>query len=341
MQDSNKILPSFAFVALILISANKAIAESEPEPTQPRINQLGKAYGFARSQELSLELIKKQFPDLTEQADLVSVTFNASAFGEGAKGVVFELEEKLGPKGWATNKENAEDEIAQLLAGKQLTQDEALSYLEEVKKRAKGQISESTRATLLSANPRFVREPAAEFAEGFRQTFRTKGHPKAKGADFSIAFPASWGKREGYRPNIVQVFGSGNGNGNVMCNILVKDLGVNSEELPPEEVRAFFEPGALKDLIPDGATLLEAKSMALEGAPAGMVVFDQTEQRLDMSLTVRMTQFLTVQKNRMIAIQFGIYSLPDAKESLDESQERNLPLFRSVANSFVYNDRYN
>jgi hypothetical protein len=337
----SQVVACFTPVFLILEFSEEATAQLEPKPAVPRLNQLASAYGFARIQELSLEVIRKQFPDLQQQVDHSSAIFTASAFGEGAKGVVLELEEQLGADEWLANKESTEKQLKTLLPDKAIKREEAVAYLDEVRQRAKGQISEPIRSTLLSTNPRFLRDPAAEFAEGFRRMFRSKGHPKSKGADLLLSLPASWSSREGYRPNIVQVFESGNGNGRIMCSILVKDLGVNAEELPTHKVREMLEPSSLKDFIPDGAVMIDAEAMDLDGAPAGMVIFDLTEQKLDTSFTMRMTHFVTIQKDLMIAIQFAINSAPDTDVSLDDMQKRHLPLFRAIANSFVYNDRYN
>jgi hypothetical protein len=93
-------------------------------------------------------------------------------------------------------------------------------------------------------------------------------------------------------------------------------------------------------MIPDGATFIEAKSMVLEGAPAGMIVCDQTMQRLDLEMTMRVTQFVTIHRSSMISIQFMVAKMPDSTNSLDELQKKYLPTYRSIANTFVLNDKY-
>ncbi|RJP31871.1 MAG: hypothetical protein C4547_15005, partial [Phycisphaerales bacterium] len=52
-----------------------------------------------------------------------------------------------------------------------------------------------------------------EFIDGRRLTFSTKDHPKARGANFTIAYPSSWKAAEGERPHIVQKFVSEGGRG--------------------------------------------------------------------------------------------------------------------------------
>ena len=196
-------------------------------------------------------------------------------------------------------------------------------------------------ATLLSAHPRFAKNPVLELLSGWKQTFRTKGHPKAKGVDLSISFPLSWSKREGYRPNIIQFFQSGAGHEPIMCALMVKNIPLPAGyELSEKELKEFFQPNELRHMFADGGTFIEAKSIVLEGAPAGMLVFDQTMQRLDITLTARITLFVTIRGKSMILVQFMIPKLPNSKESLDELQQKQLPVYRAIINTLVLNDKY-
>lgn len=93
-------------------------------------------------------------------------------------------------------------------------------------------------------------------------------------------------------------------------------------------------------MIPSGAMFIEAKSLVLEGSPAGVIVFDDTARRLDTELRMRRTQFITVQGESLIYIQFLASQMAGVTESLDELQKKNLPLYFAIVNSFVFNDRY-
>ncbi len=285
-------------------------------------------------------MIEKKFPDLAQDVKQAWFAFGSSALGESVKGVEAELSSELGDK-WPEMKDKMSSQMQEMVAGQHLTREQATAFLGEVKLRGKGELPDSIRSALLSAHPRFSENPESELTEGWKQTFRTKGHPKAKGVDFSVSFPSSWSNREGNRPNIIQFFQSGAGHGPIMCNLMVKDIPLPAGYKPTsEELKEFFQPNQLKDMVPDGGTFIDAKSIVLEGAPAGMIVSDQTMQRLDLSLTMRMTQFVTIQGSSMIFIQFMVAKIPDSKESLDDLQEKYLPTYRAIANTFVFNDRY-
>jgi hypothetical protein len=328
------------FAILILVSLGSFAIAQDATPKEPRWKQLSQAYGFVLGQQASLELIEKKFPDLAQDTKRSWFAFNSSALGDSVKGVEAELSRELGAK-WPEVKDKMTSQMQEKIAGQQFTREQATAFLAEVKLRGKGELQDSIRSTLLSAHPRFSANPELEVTEGWKQTFRTKGHPKAKGADFSVSFPASWSKGEGSRPNIIQNFQSGAGHGPIMCSLMVKDMPLpNGYKLSPKELKEFFQPNELKDMISDGGTFVDAKYIVLDGSSAGMLVSDETKQRLDISVTMRTTQFVTIQGSSMIFIQFMVAKMPDSKESLEELQKKYLPTYRSIANTFVFNDKY-
>jgi hypothetical protein len=315
-------------------------AQDAVDIKEPRWKQLSQAYGFVLGQQSSLELIEEKFPDMAAATKEAWFAFNSTALGESVKGVEAELSKELGEK-WPEYKKTMADQISELIGKQEFTRQQATDFLAEVKQRAKGAIPEPIRSTLLSAHARYSKNPGLEIVDGWKQTFRTKGHAKAKGVDVSISLPASWSKREGNRPNIVQVFRSGAGHGPIMCNLMVKTLPLPAGYKPTTaELKELFQPAELKGMLPDGAMFIDAKEIALEGSPAGMLVFDQTQQRLDIKLKMRMTQFVVLHGNVMVFLQFMFVDMPDSGSSLDDLQKQFLPTFKIIANTYVWNDRY-
>lgn len=178
---------------MIFVVAGTAFSE-EFSTKEPRWKQLSQAYGFVLGQQASLELIEKKFPDLEKDVKDAWFIFNSTALGESVKGVEEELHRELGDK-WSEYKKGMTAQINSLIQGQELTRQQAIAFLQEVRKRAKGEMPESILTALLSAHSSFAKNPGLELSTGWKQTFRTKGHPKAKGVDFSISFPASWSKR--------------------------------------------------------------------------------------------------------------------------------------------------
>lgn len=328
------------FTLLMIFVIAGTVFSQEVTTKEPRWKQLGQAYGFVLGQQASLELIEMKFPDLAKDVKAAWFSFNSTALGESVKGVEEELHRELGDK-WSEYEKAMAAQIDSLIVGQELTRQQAIAFLEEVNKRSKGEMPESILATLLSAHSRFARNPELELSAGWKQTFRTKDHQKAKGVDFSVSLPASWSKREGNRPNIIQVFQSSAGHGLIMCNLMVKTLPLPEGYKPTkEELKEFFQPNELKGMIPDGGTFIDAKEIVLEGLPAGMLVCDQTQKRLDLEITMRMTQFVTIYDGSMIFIQFMVTKMPDSTDTLADLQKQFLPAFKAVANTLVLNDRY-
>ena len=327
--------------ALFVIFAFAGTAFSEEISTkESRWKQLSQAYGFVLGQQISLELIEQEFPDLAKDVRYAWFSFNSTALGESVKGVEEELSKMLGNR-WSEYKKEMIAQMDMLIGEQDITRQQAVDFLQDVRQRSRGEMPESILATLLSAHSKFAKNPGLELSTGWKQTFRTKNHPKAKGVDFSISFPASWRKREGYRPNIIQFLESGAGYGPIMCSLMVKDIPLpDGYNLSERELKKFFHPNELKDLVPDGGMLIDAKTIVLEGAPAGMLISDQKMQRLDLTLSIRMTQFITIQEKSMIFIQFMVAKMPDSEESMDELQQKYLPIYRAIANTFVLNDKY-
>ena len=307
---------------------------------EPRWKQVSQAHGFILVQQTAIKLIEEKFPDLEKDIKAARFAFNSTALGESIKGLEEELSEKLGDK-WPDYKKAMAVKMDSFVSGRKITRQQAVDFLHEVRQRAKGAVPDSILATLLSAHPRFSKQPELEMSNGWKHTFRTKSHPKAKGVDFSISFPASWSKQEGLRPNVIQLFRSSAGHGLIMCNLLVKDLPLPAGyKLTAEELKEFFQPNELKGMIPDGGTFIDAKEMILEGLPAGMIIHDQIQERLELKLAMRMTQFVTVYESSMISIQFMVTEKPDSTDTLDDLQEHFLPTFRAIASTFVLNDLY-
>jgi len=335
MKKYPSVLLILSFLSLLSLRAQEDFYIQEP-----RWKQLSQAYGFVLGQQTSLELVLRKFPNLARDVNEAWFAFNSSAIGESVKGVEEEIARELGEK-WPEYRDKMAAEIDELLGKQEITLQQATEFLVEVRLRAKGDIPETIRAALLSAHPRYSENPALELSEGWKQTFRTEGHPKAKGVDFSISVPVSWSKREGNRPNVIQVFQSSSRQAPIICILMVKEIPLPAGYIPTkDELKEFFQPDDLKGMVPDGGNFVTGQEMVLDGVPAGMLVYDITKQRLDLTISMRMIQFVMIHKNSMIFIQFLLSGPPDTEKTVAQLQVQFLPTFRSIVNTFVLNDHY-
>ena len=72
----------------------------------------------------------------------------------------------------------------------------------------------------------------------------------------------------------------------------------------------------------------------------GMVVFDMSEQRLDLTINKRQLVYVTIYRNKMILINCSVGMQHNNEDKLETTFKRYLPLFRLVGNSFVIQDQY-
>ncbi|MCX7877001.1 MAG: hypothetical protein N2321_12665 [Melioribacteraceae bacterium] len=208
-------------------------------------------------------------------------------------------------------------------------------------------------------NYEFEERPSDEFIRGFKATYRTKGHPKAKGLDFQIEYPKSWSLREGKRPNIIQVFSSNNGRGPASALIMTRDLIKEAQrELTREEIKALktlegskeiaselFSESGLREMAKGmGMTNVRnitTKKMVLDRWPGAMLEFLSDQQRLDLTLTIYNRTYLVIYKNYMIFLQCHVAKLPDdTEDTLKTKISKFESLFHLMANSLVIQSQY-
>lgn len=209
----------------------------------------------------------------------------------------------------------------------------------------------TARSTLLSAafiillQPAFLlaqpSEPAREFLDGNRITFSTKGHPKAKGVNFTIAYPNSWAAAAGERPNIVQKFVSEGGRGLEMVMIVTKDLA-----LPPgtvltnSDLKEIFAPSELRGMLPDGAVLVDARSTEIEGMPAGILEYTIRADRAGMDLRVHAWILNFLLGRTLVQIQCQVGGPGGGERDVSRRMSTFKPLFILMANSIVFPDKW-
>lgn len=297
---------------------------------KPRWKQLSEAYGFLLGQQRSLAQIEQQFPELRRNVKQVWFAFYSGPLGNSLAGIEDEMGRLYGEK-WSELKPQMDAQMADLLAQQTIDRNQAQEFLDEVAARAKGDIPEEIRSTLLSTVPRYVKFPDEELLDGWKQTFRTKDHPTAKGVDFSISLPASWSRSEGNRPDMVQLFQSSGGHGSLMCSATVKTL----PSITKAERDDFFRADSLSDMCGKTGKALSTATVTLNGRRTGLVVCDGVQEWSSVRVAMRTTNYFVISGRAMILLQFMAFQRADSKDSLDDLQARAFPLFQAAANSLV------
>lgn len=179
-----------------------------------------------------------------------------------------------------------------------------------------------------------------EFLNGDKETFSTQGHSRAKGVNLRISYPRSWAAMEGEHPNVVQKFVSENGRGLDMAVIVTRRLpAAAAAELSSRGAQQeFFAPSSLKELLPEGATLIRAESTEIEGLPAGSLECSTEVQRAGMTVFSRTWMLTFLSGDTLVHVSFQVADIPANKDGVPTRMESIRPLFFQMANSIVLPD---
>ncbi len=278
-----KFLQKIALLFIISINANSI------ELSKNLIMDMSRSYGYSKGQTYVLDAIEKKYPSLKTQAFQVKHEFDLK-YSKSIKEIELNLSKNMSEKQWNDYKSNFKKEMQKQFNYDNITQDEALNFMEEVKSRTKGNIESPVIETLLTFNEAYQNNPISELNDGFFQRYNSKDNPKAKGVDFTVKVPKSWKSQEANRPNIVRKFTSNNGyiiEDTFMESImlLVYDLPIEVNSLTQQDVNDVCND------LPENAVLRECKKTNLENLP---VIIQRTKlnvTRLENSMSMEVIQY--------------------------------------------------
>jgi len=324
-------------ILLLFITAINVFGQTTDNLKKPKYKRVSEAYGYLSGQEYSLNLIKKEFPHFEMSILKAQMSFN-STFGKSKEGMKKYLAEYLGKKEFNQYEEKLMSELKKILGNQTFTEEIATHFISEVESRAKGNIASTVLETLLSFQ--FSDRPQDELTSGFTATFKTKGHLKSKNTDWQIKIPKSWKAEEADRPNIIQKFTSDYGAGNQSIMLTVKEMPLpKGYKITKEELNDLFIEKEMKDMVPDGGKFISFTKMTLDNNIGGMIEYEQTVERLDFKMKIRMVEFMFIRSDKWYFLQCSVGS-EKTDTDLSLVMKKYLPLYKLVANTIVVNDQY-
>lgn len=321
--------PSVLLVVLAL--SISAIAQDTTFDTKkPRANQLSHAYGYLVGQQKTLDFIAEKFPVLAASVKTAEFEFQSSALGQGGEGLGVEMQKLTGAQWDEVRREIGSTMEAQIRASG-ITRDDAEAFIGAVVARSKGEMPEDIRRALLANNPRFKADPGLELSEGWRRTFRTKGHPKAGDVDISIDVPESWYEREGRQSDILRVFRSGNGHGDLLLTLSVVPF---DEEDKREMEGMKLTKDLIAEFLPEGVRGLSSQETMLSGAQSVLTVYDQEQKQLGEMVAMRNTAFWVLLDDGIVVVNFAFMKpLSMSPEEVDAIHKRRTLSYKLIAST--------
>jgi hypothetical protein len=304
------------------------------------IREMSHTYGFCIGQRYSLKIIEDKFPSLKQKVLIAKYKFDdkfKSSFEEIEKFLKLIFKKK-----WDGYKKEMTSKIKSGVNPSQITKEQAILFLKQVETRSTGDIETPVIQTLLTFHPLFKKQPEQEFLMNFKNTYKTKNHPKAKKLDIQIEYPKSWESREGKRPHIVQFFRSQNGHGIVMMSLQINPLPKEvTNNLSEEEMSNLFdEKSEIEAMAPKGSKVLDSKSIILDNQKGGLLILEIDKQRLDLKQKMLSHQYMTIYNNNFIILNIGVRDTIGNDDALVKAYERHKKLFWLIANSLIIKNQY-
>lgn len=319
-------------VILFLISCSFIDSTAQNSPNENLYQALGYIYG----QDVTLNLIRSKYPDLSSSILLSESKFK-NAFGDASINIEQELQLSQGTNFQAV-KTKMKSQVKELVSKQQFNREMAIGFISEVEKRAEGKIQSPIRETLLTYE--YINNPHLEILNGYKKIIRTKDHPKAKEVDFQIIVPESWSILEGDRPNVIKKAVSKNGKGLEMVILIVQDLpGIMKYQLTEKKINNLFSEEGLKDFLPEDGTFISGKRITVDNQPGGMLEFEQVSERLDLKIEMRGIIYVALWNNKMIHVQCYLGGLAGQVDT-EKEFKKNFELFKQIGNSIIIQNQY-
>jgi hypothetical protein len=324
-------------ILLLFLTTVNVFGQATDNLKKPKHIRVIEAYGYLTGQEYSLSLIKNEFPQFEMSILKAQMSFN-STFGKSKEAMKKYLAEYLGQNEFKEYEGKLISEMKKMFSNQSFTEAIATNFISEVETRAKGNIASTILETLLYFQ--FSERPQDELISGFTTSFRTKGPPKSKVTDWQIKVPKSWKAEEADRPNIIQKFTSDYGAGSQRIMLMVKEFPLpKGYKETKKDLNDLFTERVMRDMVPDGAKFISFTKMTFDGNIGGMIESEQTTERLDFIIKLRMVEFLFIRSGKGYFLSCSVGS-ENADADLSLEMKKYLPLYKLVANSIVLYDQY-
>ncbi len=304
--------------------------------TRGAIISLSRAYGFVSGQGIALDMVAEAYPELAAHVAATRESFEA-AFPEAEKKLEAELTAVFGPKAFLQFRNDMLDAVIDAQMKQSRSLDEARSFLADVQQRARGEGMDKDVLDYLLAT-QYAAAPSAEFADGFRQRFRSDGSGKGQGIRLRLQVPRSWTGQDGELGHVLQKWTSEGGNGNAMILLGVQDArGFNPSK---EEIARFIAQGGARELAIDGNEIIDASPYSLETLP-GFSALLRSATGPDGQRMVSWTQMYEVFfRGKAVSVMCVSAGKEQDALELNEQFRRIQPLCRQVASSLVIEQIY-
>lgn len=317
------------YIALILFGLNSYCQSQEKDITATMV------YGFFLQMEANLETIYESEPEVSNEINELKL-LRTKNFPNSKKNAYEYLKNETD----FINSNKSKIDLIKIEWKKNLlllSKEEKIKIITNYKKYLSGDMFSPMLENVLSFE--YQNQPHKEFLNGYTFTYNTKGHRKAKNAEFSIEIPKSWTAYEGKQPNIIQRFTSDCGNGEYSVCLMTLDPQVYTTEMSKlsftqidQIYKDEFTAEFAKKII-DG-NFISFKPIRIAGRSGFVVVYERVVEQLDMKIKMIETDFTFHDVSVIHIINCGITSV-DLSVDIEEKLNNINSLFYMIVNSIV------
>lgn len=288
---------------------------------------LAQAYGFIFSQEFYLSKIASKYPELLLDATLAKARFEAT-FPDMRNILERHLKNAAGNEQF----DNMQSKLLEVIQQQNITRGFATRYIQKVKNRPVENIESPVLEYLLAM--KYSEHPVNEFADGFRQHFRTDGTGRSQGVLLSVQAPKSWKAQTGERSSIVQKWVSENGAGN---EILVLDIQDSRGYNPTnKEIEHLISTGGIKQFVPEGANHVASGKFSLDKQIVGYWLHHNwLKERAGIKMWLDYLEYRLFYQGKTIGLTCGAAGDENDRKIVQKSFEKIRPLCQQVVNSIA------
>lgn len=294
-----------------------------------KLSEANKAYFFLKGQELTLEHLSK---NMKYDNELENVIYNTNQYFSKTKESLREyLSTSIGESRFTKSEDSLTQVIFEKMDFGSINREDAIREINRRLNKLEG-IPENIRTTLIHF--KYANNFSAIIGDGFYDIFSSKGHPKAKGADFNLKYPTIFNEIDGARPNIIKTFNYELDDNGFNFNIGVRENEVG--KVLKQDVLDLISSGQVKQMISEDAEFIKAEHVFIENCNGVKIEFKQKMQRLDLKFEIRMWSYMIFDGNHLYTFIFG-YNVPSNGQDLSKKYQ---PLITSIVNTFVINTNY-
>lgn len=287
-----------------------------------------KTFGFIHGQQHTLNTIKQKYPKLITESIIAETEFNKS-FSRAISKIILEIQNIYGNdyNALLTNLEKASDKYIKL---KEISEKEALTFINKVKNRAKGNITTPELETLLKYE--YLNDPKEEFLANYINTYSVVNYSNSQKLAFSINIPKSWVELDGNLPSTLKKFRSEYGIGNAIITISKRNLSDN------KTISDLINEKVLEKSIPENSTILSIDKENINGNLTSIIQYEQISQKTGSNQKRHIIQYSFKYKNTLLLIEYEIYGT--IKDILDLKFKKYNELFHLINKSIKINNNY-